>query len=480
MADVRIGSYKGVVVITAATAVGIAFIRKWLRLRSMPPVYRTGLPVVGPLLAFLKSPNNLYTEAQKQCGEVFTLDLLATQLVCLCGEDAHELFFTADKYLDQAKMYSFTVPVFGKGVVYDCDYSKRTYQIGLLRDRLVDESLASYCAPLREETLDYFDKEFKTGEVLDARDSMLELISRTSVRALFGKEVRGLLHKGDGDLPPVSELLHTLEEGMLPLSVFWPSAPIPKHWRRDKARRDMSKVISPLLAKYRAQGAAESGFLEKLANSKYADGTPVPDEEVVGLTIAAFFGGMHNSSITTTWCLFEIYSRPELLAELREEQKAIVKGDTTVYDYEGYKRMKKLRAVVSEVLRLHPPLMLLMRTAEEDLTFKGYTIPKGSVLTVNPPVACRLEEAFPKPDEFQKDRFQNGSPPGYKYIAFGEGRRICKGKEFGYLQIMAVVSLCMRLYDFDLIDGVPPPALTEAMVIGPSKPSRVRVHRRQS
>merc|ERR1712050_354348 len=109
-----------------------------------------------------------------------------------------------------------------------------------------------------------------------------------------GNELRSKMHSvASGHT--ICEMLHTLEQGMLPLSVFLPSAPIPRHRARDAARREMSEFLAPILAERRRQIAAkevekEDDFLWKVMMSTYPDGRPITDEEIVGFLVAAFFG----------------------------------------------------------------------------------------------------------------------------------------------------------------------------------------------
>jgi sterol 14-demethylase len=273
---------------------------------------------------------------------------------------------------------------------------------------------------------------------------------------------------------------------MLPLSVFMPHFPCTRHWNRDAARREMSDFVMPILKQRRAKlssGAAdtESDFLWSVMTSTYPDGRPISDEEIVGFLIAAFFGGMHNSSITTAWTALEVMSRPALARELREEQKECLEGGK--FTYSAYKKMKKLKSVTMEVLRMHPPLMLLMRTVEADIKFKGKSIPRGSVVAVSPNVGNMLEEIYTQAEEFKPWRFLQTSegqneicpPRDYQFIPFGGGRRLCKGQEFGYLQVACAISHMLMRYDTETVDGVTKPVYD--MVVAPAQPCRLNFRR---
>lgn len=150
------------------------------------------------------------------------------------------------------------------------------------------------------------------------------------------------------------------------------------------------------------------------------------------------------------------------------------------FTFESYKNMKKLRAAVTETLRMHPPLFLLMRTMEQDVKFKDYTIRRGNVVVCSPNVGCMLEDVYPNATSFDPKRFIDGVKDEWAYIPFGGGRRICKGQEFGFMQVQCALSYMLRNYDLETLDGVPQPTIAhDGLVIAPSQPCRVHYRRKR-
>lgn len=70
---------------------------------------------------------------------------------------------------------------------------------------------------------------WKQGEI-DLLSALSKLTILTASRCLHGDDVRENLFE------EVARLFHDLDEGMTPLSVFLPHAPVPAHFRRDKVR----------------------------------------------------------------------------------------------------------------------------------------------------------------------------------------------------------------------------------------------------
>ncbi len=85
----------------------------------IPPVV-DGMPLIGSAVRFGQDPINLMLESRKKHGDVFTLKIFHEHMIFFIGPEAHEFFFkTSEDTFNAAAAYKFTVPLFGKGVVYD-------------------------------------------------------------------------------------------------------------------------------------------------------------------------------------------------------------------------------------------------------------------------------------------------------------------------------------------------------------------------
>ncbi len=148
--------------------------------------------------------------------------------------------------------------------------------------------------------------------------------------------------------------------------------------------------------------------------------------------------------------------------------------------------MDVLHRNITEALRLHPPLILVMRLCKQPFsvtTSAGATvhIPAGDIVMASPTVSHRLPSVFTNPETYDPDRFapprEEDKKKPFAFIGFGGGRHGCLGGNFAYLQIKAIWSVLLREFDFELVDPVPEPDYTQ-MIIAP-KPARVRYTRRK-
>lgn len=156
-------------------------------------------------------------------------------------------------------------------------------------------------------------------------------------------------------------------------------------------------------------------------------------------------------------------------------------------DHDILAEMDVLYRCIKEALRLHPPLIVLLRSNHRDFTVtdgngKEYLIPKGHVVATSPAFANRLPHVFKNPDAYDPDRFVPGREEdkvagAFSYISFGGGRHGCLGEPFAYLQIKAIWSHLLRNFEFELISPFPE-IDWNAMVVGVKDKVMVRYKRR--
>lgn len=378
-------------------------------------------------------------------------------------------------------------PVFGPGVVYDASKKNRQVQFQSMAHGLRTARLKGYTAKIEKETRQYLKTWGESGE-LDLFHALSELTILTASRCLHGDDVRENLFK------EVSELYHDLDQGLTPLTVFFPNAPTKAHQKRNAARAKMVELFGKVIKNRRdnpdVKHSDGTDILSIFMDVKYKDGSPITDEQVTGLLIALLFAGQHTSCITSTWTSLFILNNPEIMKRIVSEQMDIFGADPdAAVDYKKVNEdMPLLHNSMKEALRLCPPLILLIRYAVKELKVKAagknYTIPKGDMVLISPSVGMRIPEVFKDPDAFDPDRFGPGreedkSSP-YAYMGFGGGMHSCMGQNFAFVQVKTILSVLFREYEMEMIADKVPDIDYEAMVVGPKGDCRIRYKKRQT
>ncbi|KAJ8475980.1 hypothetical protein OPV22_019707 [Ensete ventricosum] len=420
--------------------------------KRLPPTV-AALPVVGGLLRFMKGPIPMIREEYAKLGSVFTVHIINRKITFFIGPEVSGHFFKApEAQLSQQEVYQFNVPTFGPGVVFDVDYSVRQEQFRFFTEALRVTKLRSYVDQMIVEAEDYFSKWGESGTV-DLKYELEHLIILTASRCLLGREVRDKL------FDDVSALFHDLDNGMRPISVIFPYLPIPAHRRRDRARARIAEIFSTIIKSRKSSGKSEDDMLQCFIDS---------------------------SSITSTWTGAYMLRYQKYLTAALEEQREIMRRHGDKVDHDILSEMDVLYRCIKEALRLHPPLIMLLRYSHDDFTIatkdgKEYDIPKGHIVATSPAFANRLPYIYKDPDTYDPDRFTPGrdedkAAGAFSYISFGGGRHGCLGEPFAYLQIKAIWSHLLRNFEFELISPFPENDWN-AMVVGVKGEVMVRYKR---
>lgn len=443
---------------------------------NLPPRLEGGLPVLGHGLEFRLNPIRLMTRARTFYGDLATVAMPATDAIVMTGERAQEQFFRmSDDDISQAEAYRLMTPIFGKGIAYDAPQPIMKEQLGFFHEALREARMRTYAQGFIDEATDYFSKWDDVG-IIDMYEVGNELTIYTSSRSLLGNEFR---QKLSGEF---ARLYADMEGGLSALAFMAPNLPTPAFRKRDKARARMVELITQIVDDRRRRSQVGDDMLQALMDAKYKDGRKLSEDEISGLLLTIMFAGHHTSGVTFSWTGVLLAQHPEWVAELRAEQRALL-GDREELTLEDLRAMPKLEATIKEVLRMYPPLIVLMRKVVNDFSFGGYDFPHGSMIFASPAVSHYMPEVFPDPHRFDPTRFLEPNNIDKQhpmaYVPFGAGRHRCMGIVFAQLQLRALWSHLLRNFDFETVGDVYEPDYSK-LLVGPRHPCRLRYRRRRT
>jgi sterol 14alpha-demethylase len=407
-------------------------------------------------------------------------------VVLVSGAEANEQFFRApDSTLDQAAAYPFMTPIFGKGVVFDASPEERQQMLKnqALRGDMMRGHASTIEGEIRRMVAPWGADEGSGGEI-DLLDFFAELTIYTTSACLIGKPFREELDAS------FAQHYHELERGTDAIAYVDPYADIESFHRRDAARESLVALVQAIIDKRVSTGSTtdrrqvpkeERDLLDVLISIEMSA------DYITGIFISMMFAGHHTSSGTAAWALIELLRHPDVLADVvteLDELYADPDGNGAVeVSFQALRSIPKLEAALKETLRLHPPLILLLRVAQEDIEIGGHRIPAGTMVGATPRVSNRIAEDFPDPERFDPGRYvdprQEDLTNRWTWIPFGAGKHRCVGNAFAMMQLKAIFSVILRDYEFEMVQ--PPDDYrddTSKMVIQLQKPARVRYRRR--
>ncbi|KAI4372724.1 hypothetical protein MLD38_010923 [Melastoma candidum] len=183
------------------------------------------------------------------------------------------------------------------------------------------------------------------------------------------------------------------------------------------------------------------------------------NQEIKGMLQDIVVGGTDTTATTIEWVMAELLQHQYVMQSVREELTEVIGIDSMVEEYH-LPKLKYLKAVVKETMRLHPPLPLLVpRTPDCSCVVGGYTIPKGSMVFLNMAYIHTDPKLWTNPKDFMPERFLK-EPDKFEfsgnnsvYLPFGSGRRICAGLPLAEKMLMFVLANFLHSFDWELPEG---------------------------
>ena len=165
-----------------------------------------------------------------------------------------------------------------------------------------------------------------------------------------------------------------------------------------------------------------------------------------------FMAGHETTANLLAWVFYLLSQAPEVEARAVEEASALG-GRAAGWD--DLPRLPYIRAIVEETLRLYPPVPLLARQAQADLTIAGHAVAKGDLVMVVPWLLHRHRLWWEAPDEFRPERFLAGAPerPRHAYVPFSLGPRVCTGMAFGLAEAVIILATLLPAFRLRLAPG---------------------------
>ena len=214
------------------------------------------------------------------------------------------------------------------------------------------------------------------------------------------------------------------------------------------ARERLLNRLSHLLQDRKESAQSTSGQrngVDRLLGGVDENRDPLQDDDLAEQLLLLLFAG-YETTASTLSCLMQSFLLDQTLnewlqPELNQIQWPLIEHDLTNLEPESAPR---LNALISEVMRLTPPVGGFFRRTREDITIAGIKIPEGRVIQV----ALAATNRLGPDDELERFRPQRHLDGSVQQILrpFGGGERVCLGQALAELEIrLMTVGLLKQL-----------------------------------
>jgi cytochrome P450 len=266
--------------------------------------------------------------------------------------------------------------------------------------------------------------------LVEMRKVALNILVETLFQADFAPDLQRMW-------PSILKTIDYISPGLW-LIVPW--APRPGY---RAALKTLDQYLFHLIDARRKAGIGGDDMLSLLVRNPDMDDDLIRDQ-----LLTMLIAGHDTSTALLAWTLYYLGRDPELLAGVRCEVDQVL-GQSPPTG-ESIARLEFLDRVISETLRLYPPIHIGNRLAACDLEFQGYRIPAGTRTVYSIYLTHRMPEYWPDPHRFDPERFmpeQVKSRPPYTYMPFGGGARNCIGMAFAQVEVKVVLARILQTFD---------------------------------
>ena len=393
------------------------------------------LPLLGHAPRLLTDPCRFLASLPAH-GDLVRIGLGPQTAIVVCHPGLTRQILADDRTFDKGgPLVDRGRELFGDSLAI-CGHDRHRRQRRLVQPAFQATRLPAYAAVITERAGRLTDS-WRAGATIDVQAEMRAFTSQVAVATMFAASMSEA--EQQQALDDLSTLLSGTYRRMF-MPAFFSRLPMPGNRRYETVRARLRLTLGRLMETYRATGTDHGDVLSTLL-SYQEDGTPrLSDEEVVDQILILFTGGSETTANVLSWAVYLVAHHPDVETRLHAEADAVLAGRAATLEDLG--RLPYTRQVVTETLRLYPPVSMVTRIVTADTELGGHRLRAGCVVVFSPAAVHRHPGLFPEPCRFTPDRWavqpQPPMPRG-AFVPFGDGPRKCIGDTIG--MTMATVAL---------------------------------------
>ncbi|KAL1726401.1 cytochrome P450 [Schizophyllum commune] len=276
---------------------------------------------------------------------------------------------------------------------------------------------------------------------------------------------------------PNSYLVNTFPM-MMHFPEWMPGTGLKKHARKWRpVTEEMVNAPFEETMRRMASDHARSSFVS-LSLEKARTKGDLAEEEVVKNTAAIMYIGAMDTTVATLLSFtLHMLENPEIAKRAQLELDSVLEPGR-LPEFVDEERLPYTTAVVKETLRMYPAAPVAVphqHTGETDDVYRGFAIPRGSVVIPNVWAMAHDESAYPEPYIYKPERFLTDDGklnpairdpasfvfgarlyPAHPTAVYADtlrqfGRRICPGKHMALASIWMTIASILRVYNIEKV-----------------------------
>ncbi|HEY4836264.1 MAG TPA: cytochrome P450 [Bradyrhizobium sp.] len=408
-----------------------------------------GWPLIGKTLAVLADPKGHVEQHARKYGLVYRTHLFGETSLSLLGPEANELVL-----FDQAKLFSSTL---GWGRILGLLFPRGLMLLDFDEHRLHRRALS---VAFKSGPMKSYLAELDTGiaaRVVQWKAQPGPMLFYPAMKQLT-LDLAATSFLGAGIGPEVDEITRAFVD-MVAASVAVIRKPLPgtKMARGVRGRKRIVAYFAEQIPIRRAKGGAD--LFSQLCHATHEDGALLSNQDIIDHMSFLMMAAHDTLTSSLTSFIGALAANPQWQQKLRDEVTAlgVAAGGPTTFD--NLEAMPLTEMAFKEALRIKPPVPSMPRRAIRDFSFKGYTIPAGAMVGVNPLFTHHMPDIWPDPEKFDPTRFTEEAQRNrhrFAWVPFGGGAHMCLGLHFAYMQAKCFARHFLQNLSVSLEEGYTP------------------------
>nr|QZK27661.1 cytochrome P450 monooxygenase CYP4G112 [Conogethes punctiferalis] len=178
-------------------------------------------------------------------------------------------------------------------------------------------------------------------------------------------------------------------------------------------------------------------------------GVVISDEEIKEQVDTIMFEGHDTTAAGSSFFLSMMGIHQNIQDKVIEELDQIFGDSDRPATFQDTLEMKYLERCLMETLRLYPPVPIIARHLNQDVTLPscGKQVPAGTTIIIATYKLHRRHDVYPNPDKFDPDNFlpeRSANRHYYAFVPFSAGPRSCVGRKYAMLKLKIILSTILR------------------------------------
>lgn len=431
-----------------------------------------GLSGISSIFALGKmDPLVYWQEVHAEYGSTVRLALGPMDIWSFCSAEAiYEVLVTRHKVMRKGLGYFGLRKLLGEGLI-TTDKDHWSDQRSRLNPLFTIKSSESYSGAIHDACLEGISElnELASKEQpIDIGKVMTRFTMRVISKAAFGVDLTSQQDEVIEAFEFAFAFLADISSQPVRLPLFVPTS---QNRKFAKSSEIIDRFVDGLINQSDHSPASQSMSAQIFSALRGIDRKLLRDE-----VLSLYFAGFETTARTMSFIMDLLPRHPKVLEKVRIEAKSFSTREDGVV---GLADLPIAAEVVSEVLRIFPPVAMMARQNNEDCEICGYKIRRNSLIIVNPYLCQRSTTYWKAGSNFEPDFQQSIAQRAVHrgtYTPFGAGPRLCLGKNFALLELAIATSMIAGQFDWEPVD--PTPASIEFHgTLRPAKPIMANLKR---